>query len=368
MRRILTAILLGWGMFAGEVLAADRVLGVGEEFRFSFRCRWTDYYDSISYTATLDPGMAIVAAPSSRLDVAIEMARPADTSVDHTIAVQMTPSFDQVGGYVVRRNGELALMLPDTGGSFPMLLTYRPTPRSPADTLTLTVLVPKAIRFQRSRINGYLIGQYPPPAGGRSIPDRFVEIWPELMELHLSSQFHIHDFVSNSRTDDQRRFFPKYAVIRYSLIQKVEKLVTLIDRSPNFQCKGIRVLSGYRTPDYNHAVPEAAYNSYHQYGLAADIIVDSNPADGEFDDLNQDGKVNIYDAANLAQICDYLENAGAIEPGGIGLYEYKHRLPGGKYYTSYHIHVDVRPKDAKRTRWGYEFQDGRRVARLVWRK
>lgn len=338
----------------------------GHKGRFIFRCAWVDPYDSLAYTARLEPGMAVIAAPGSKMTWGIEIEDGDQGQQMRIIGVTQNAAFAQNGGRIASRNGhgEIAFDLPDAGGTFPISLTFRYPPDAPAETATLVIVVPKQVRIQRGRIQGYIVGSYPARGDDRRPPDRFVEVSTDMMDLPLSRHFRIRDFVSNSRTPHQQLFFPKYAVIRNSLIQKVEKLVALIDRSPHFQCKGIRVLSGFRTPDYNHVLPESAEHSYHQYGLAADIIVDSAPADGVFDDVNQDGKINIKDAAALAQICDHLEKAGAIAAGGIGLYEHRHSVGGGKWYSTWHVHVDIR--ESRKTRWGYAFKDGRKYARIVW--
>lgn len=336
--------------------------------RMYVRVTWVDAYDSVTYGARQTPGMAVIAAPKTVMTWGFEIEGGAKLTEMQIVGLNQTAVFAQNGGRATVRaaQGQILVNLPDTGGAYPLTLMYRyPPSNASIDTAVLTVLIPASARIVRGRINGYVMGSYPQRADDRHAPDRFVEITPDLMDLHLSRNFRIRDFVSNSRTEDQQRFFPKYAVIRYSLILKVEKLVTLIDQSPKFQCKGIRVLSGFRTPDYNLALPEAAHHSYHQYGLAADIIVDSAPADGTFDDVNQDKKINLYDAAALAGICDHLEKMGALPIGGIGLYE--HQTPAGKkkWASTYHVHIDVR--ETKKTRWGYVFRNGRKYQRLIWR-
>lgn len=334
--------------------------------RARIQCTWTDAYDSRVFSNIFDPGMAVIAAPTTQMRVAFLPAAdgPVSSAV-HVSGIRLPTNFSTVGGSVLIARAyppEHVLVLPEAGGTYPIEWESRPGPDSPVERVTLTVLIPKSAKIQRGRINGYLVGNYPPGRGDLRTPERFVEVTADLMDLHLSSQFRIRDYVSSSRSAQQRDFFPKYMVVRYALIQKVEQLVRIIDLQPNFECKGVRILSGFRTPDYNRFVPEAAFHSYHQYGLAADIIVDSAPRDGQFDDINLDRKVDIQDAATLAKVCDILEERGAIAPGGIGLYEYR---TGGRNYSSrFHIHVDVREKE--RTRWGYVFRNGRKFARLIW--
>ncbi|OGH59649.1 MAG: hypothetical protein A3G34_07460 [Candidatus Lindowbacteria bacterium RIFCSPLOWO2_12_FULL_62_27] len=360
---LLGFVLLASGVLPGPAHARDAG-------RWAVLCQWVDPYDSAAYQAKKEPGMAIIAAPRSRLIVAPVREGGTDSPDIQTAALGHSAEFAQWGGRLAGRTSRpngYVIDLPDTGGVFPLSVGCRlgRNGGGSAETLPLVIIIPQKLRIVRGRINGYVMGTYPERDDDRRAPDRFVEITPDMMDLHISRNFRVGDFVSSSRSDAQVRHFPKYAVIRHSLINKVERLVDLIDRSPHFQCKGIRVLSGFRTPDYNRFLPEAAFHSYHQYGLAADIIVDSAPADGVFDDVNQDRKSNIYDAATLAGICDQLEQRGALPIGGIGLYEHQHSAGKGKWYSTFHVHVDVR--ESKKTRWGYAFRNGRRYARLVWR-
>ena len=102
-------------------------------------------------------------------------------------------------------------------------------------------------------------------------------------------------------------------------------------------------MSGYRTPYYNAALNNVSH-SRHLWGGAADIYIDENPADGEMDDLNRDGRIDWRDARVLYRIID-------------GMYAYKRYSPfigGLAHYrrTAYHgpfVHVDVR---GHRARWG----------------
>lgn len=349
---------------AASKMSAERV---EPQSRLVFQCVWVDAYEPTQYTAVLDPGMLVIAAPRTRMSIDLTSEGAADTSLAQVIGVTVGSAFAQAGGSVVSHPRPTILQVPESGGTFPLTLSYRTGLSSAVDSATLILVVPKSVRIARGRINGYVMGAYPSPVDDQKVPDRFVEITPDLMDLHLSKHFHMRDFVSSSRTADQAAYFPKYAIIRYALIVKVEKLVNSIDHYRNFECKGIRVFSGYRTPDFNRVLPEAVERSYHQYGLAADLIIDSAPADGQFDDINQDGKTDIYDVVTLARFCDHLEKMGAVPFGGIGIYQYRHSLRGGKWSATYHVHVDVRKSSNHGRRWGYAFRDGRRFARIEWK-
>jgi hypothetical protein len=111
------------------------------------------------------------------------------------------------------------------------------------------------------------------------------------------------------------------------------------------------VLSGFRTPQYNARVSfeGAAYASRHQYGDAADVIIDAN-RDGRMDDLNRDGVVDFMDTDVINRAVEKVEREHPVLVGGLGLY---HAMgPSGPF-----AHIDVR---GTRARWS---NDGTRRAR-----
>jgi hypothetical protein len=76
------------------------------------------------------------------------------------------------------------------------------------------------------------------------------------------------------------------------------------------------------------------------YGDAADIFLDAD-GDGQMDDLNGDGRVDMQDARWLAAVAESVEAAHPEVTGGIGIY----RANGvhGPF-----VHVDTR---GFRARW-----------------
>jgi len=102
------------------------------------------------------------------------------------------------------------------------------------------------------------------------------------------------------------------------------------------------VMSGFRTPQYNHHTlnnPRSSL-SRHQFGDAADVWID-NEGDGYMSDLNGDGRRDIEDARVMLRAVERVEQQHPELVGGAGLYR-ANRVRGP------FIHVDVR---GARARW-----------------
>jgi hypothetical protein len=78
-------------------------------------------------------------------------------------------------------------------------------------------------------------------------------------------------------------------------------------------------------------------HSAHQWGGAADVFIDENPADGMMDDLNGDGRSDGKDSRILFRIVDRMSLSRYYLPylGGIG--HYSRNRSHGPF-----VHVDVR--------------------------
>ena len=174
---------------------------------------------------------------------------------------------------------------------------------------------------QNGRIGLYYIGNWPsarktakatytPPSG-------FIEVTQETQNTYLSEHFRLHDFLPH----DQAGVWPKYIVVNMKLVDKLE--LVLIDlQQHGIPSKGVRVLSGFRTPQYNRNGGDPtgrASLSRHMYGDAADIFID-NDGNGNMDDLNHDGRVNIEDARVILAAVNRVEAAHPSLIGGCGVY------------------------------------------------
>jgi hypothetical protein len=83
-----------------------------------------------------------------------------------------------------------------------------------------------------------------------------------------------------------------------------------------------------------------AFASRHQYGDAADVIIDAD-GDGRMDDLNRDGIVDFRDTDVINRAVERVEWRYPELVGGLGLY--RAMGPSGPF-----AHIDVR---GKRARW-----------------
>jgi uncharacterized protein YcbK (DUF882 family) len=190
------------------------------------------------------------------------------------------------------------------------------------------------------RVNGYRLGEWPAErwlmAQNYFNPDGFVEVTPSNASLSLSEHFVLGDFV----TRDQQQQWPKYVVLEEKLIDKLELVVREL-AAAGHRADSVIVLSGFRAPYYNdRGFDEGmARASRHQYGDAADIIIDSD-GDGRMDDLNGDGRVDLRDIAPITSAIARIEERYAEFVGGLGTYSAMG--PRGPF-----AHIDVRGTSAR---------------------
>ncbi len=189
-------------------------------------------------------------------------------------------------------------------------------------------------------LNGYRLGNYPQdPLKGLAIyrpPAGFVEVTPANANTAISPNFRLGQFVSK-----QSQGYPKYLTLRPPLLLKLEQILAALNAQGRHTASLV-IMSGFRTPWYNHAIGNVPY-SRHTWGDAADIFVDQSPADGRMDDLNRDGKLDQGDAQWLATLVDTMSRRGEFgnRIGGIGVY-------GSTATHGPFVHVDVR---GFRARW-----------------
>ncbi|MBK8248547.1 MAG: hypothetical protein IPK85_14230 [Gemmatimonadetes bacterium] len=193
----------------------------------------------------------------------------------------------------------------------------------------------------RGRVGRYLVGTWPREGRGNpDLPDGFIEVTPDNQDTQLSEHFRLRDFL----THDQANVWPKYVVVREPLLDKLELVIADLN-AQGIRVGGLKVLSGFRTPQYNaRGVGRGgrAKDSRHQYGDAADVFVDDN-GDGRQDDLNGDGRSDSRDIRILIESVNRVERAHPELSGGLGLYR----------STSNHggfVHVDAR---GAAVRWGF---------------
>ena len=170
-------------------------------------------------------------------------------------------------------------------------------------------------------------------------PPGFIQVTQANQDLQLSEHFRLRDFL----TKDQFTVWPKYVVLRESLIDKLELVIAELNVMGH-RVGHVQVMSGFRHPFYNQqgvGKGGRADDSRHQYGDASDIFVD-NDRDGNMDDLDGDRRITVRDAEPIIEAVRRVELAHPELIGGMGRY----------HATDAHgpfVHVDVRGTPA---RWG----------------
>jgi len=251
---------------------------------------------------------------------------------------------DALGGATVNFGGremdvaEAQLKAGDEPGL--QVMEIRNTASGEAVLINVFTKVPATMVDRNGWLNGYRIDKYPDkPLKGLDIylpPDGFVEVTPENFNTAVSPNFILGEFVAK-----QASAYPKYLLLRSSLLLKLENVLAALNQSGH-PTEDFVIMSGYRTPFYNRAIGNVPY-SRHVWGGAADIYIDHSPADGRMDDLNGDGKVNRSDAVWLANFINDMSVRGTFGPriGGLGVY-------GATSAHGPYVHVDVR---GTRARW-----------------
>ncbi len=173
-----------------------------------------------------------------------------------------------------------------------------------------------------NRLGLYYIGNWPATRKGQrgvsyEPPSGFIEVTPQNQDTRLSEHFRLRDFLPH----DQQNVWPKYIVVDMKMIDK-DELVLEDLKQHGINPAGVKVMSGFRTPQYNAGGGDPrgrAALSRHMYGDANDIFID-NDGNGSMDDLNHDGRVNIADAKVIEDAVNRVERAHPSLIGGCGIY------------------------------------------------
>jgi uncharacterized protein YcbK (DUF882 family) len=270
-----------------------------------------------------------------------------DTSADEGVTADSLPRGAEVrytaNGDVTQIDSE-----PQGAGVWSVALAIGNAIRPITDFSVITELPFNA--KTKGRIGLYYIGNWPAersrgkvgpskaPAMSYANPPGFIEVTPQNADTYVSEHFRLRDFL----THDQPNVWPKYLVLQMKNVDKLE-LVLQDLQAHGVDISGVRVMSGFRTPQYNATGgnPQGrAALSRHMYGDAADIYIDSNH-DGVMDDLDHNGKININDAKVIEAAVDRVEAAHPEVVGGAGIY------PAGPGHGPF-IHIDTR---GYRARW-----------------
>jgi hypothetical protein len=209
------------------------------------------------------------------------------------------------------------------------------------DTITLHVFVMvPASHVRNGMLNGYRIGSYPrKPLNGNPAylpPPGFIEVTRKNEDTKLSPHFTLKQFLCKQ---DETKTFPKYVVLEERLPLKLEAILTEVN-DLGVKVDTLHVMSGYRTPFYNHAIGDVPY-SMHQWGGAADVYVDPED-DGRMEDLDGNHQVDVNDAKYLYDRIDEMLMMKSFQrfQGGMGFY------PETPAHPPF-VHVDVRGTKAR---------------------
>ena len=218
----------------------------------------------------------------------------------------------------------------------------------PVTDFSLITVHPRSEK-QNGKVGLYYIGNWPGESGPVSAPKKapsdryrppsgFIEVTQDNADTKVSEHFKLRDFL----THDQPNVWPKYLVLEMRNVDKLE-LVLADLQSHGANVSGVKVMSGFRTPQYNKGGGNTggrAGLSRHMYGDAADIYIDSN-GDGVMDDLDHDGRISIQDARVVLAAVDRVEAAHPELVGGCGVY------PAEAGHGPF-VHIDSR---GYRARW-----------------
>ena len=222
-----------------------------------------------------------------------------------------------------------ALFQEPAQGTLPPPLPYR---------LQVVVMRPTSAAVN-GVLNGYPVGVFPNSnVEGKwrfEAPRGFVEITEENRDIFLTDHIRLRDLDCKLENP-----YPHYAVIQTSLLVKLEGLVDMLN-ARGLPGSHMRIMSGFRTPDYNRSVGNETSLSRHLAGDAADVFLDRN-RDGRMDDLNRDGRVNRRDARLLLSIVEAMDESpeyGALVGGAAA---YRANASHGPF-----VHVDARGYPAR---------------------
>jgi hypothetical protein len=258
----------------------------------------------------------------------------------------ITPESLPPGASIKYRNGEVVAPAPKHPGIWNVLLAAGNALR-PVSNFNVITMLPFSAK-QNGRVGLYYVGNWPTerggvepskaPRGAYAPPPGFIEVTRENAATPVSQHFTLGDFV----THDQGNVWPKYLVLQTKLIDKLELVLSDLE-AHGVDTRGVRIMSGFRTPQYNAGGGNTggrANLSRHMYGDASDIYID-NDHDGQMDDLNHDGRITIDDARVILAAVERVEAAHPELVGGAGVYT---AAPGHGPF----IHIDTR---GYRARW-----------------
>jgi hypothetical protein len=349
---------VSWGNVAGAVFVTVIALGYGWSFANRDFLRTSSANGEVSTAGFVAAALTNANAPTTSYLTNAAL----DALTERMLAKQMgksgrlRASFETAGGVVADSlppgaelrytQGRDTVATPGRSGVWRVLIAMGQGLK-PVSNFSFIRMLPFESKVD-GKIGTYRIGSWPSERGAKGPPrapaDRyanprgFIEVTLENRDTPISEHFTLRDFL----TKGQDNVWPKYLVLSPRLIDKIE-LVLKDLQERGIDTKGVFVMSGFRTPSYNSGGGETSGRadlSRHMYGDAGDIWID-NDRDGQMDDLNKDGRVDIGDSRFILESVERVERAYPELIGGTGVY----RAASGH---GPFIHIDTR---GYRARW-----------------
>jgi len=301
--------------FGGPVLAAPPPPSAVRRVSSSLmdpRAKSTAYLDD----AVLKGLLAGLRGESGKLKAAF---RPPNADLADEADQNFSATFEGESGQAISTD---KLIAPADPGVYKLAVQLGKVSQ-PIEDLRIITMVPFAEK-KNERIGLYYLGSWPYEKGGTPLlasyanPSGFVEVTRENRSTPVSEHFKLGDFL----TKDQPDVWPKYLLLDPKLLDKLELTIEEL-RQEGHPVEHVLVMSGFRTPRYNKSGGNPggrASLSRHMYGDASDVYVD-NDRDGQPDDLNGDGRVDVQDAKVFADAAEKVEQRHPALVGGIGIYK-----------------------------------------------
>lgn len=326
--RRLSARTFGW--LAGAALVAGAVTSA-QAAAVLFPIDWTPFHIQAS-----PDFIAHINGEPTRQDVAIAVVMPgqsvrvaADRLSDKADLVLDDPAGQRLARRPLSSRAAWRWRAPDTPGVYQLTLRNRATTAA----LHIQVFVETPFDISQTELAGYHIGQYQSrPRHDNPIyapPKGLIRVTPAMADIEVAPGLYLGDFLCHQQPEQ----WPKFLRLEPRLLTKLQAITQAV-RATGIRLDALTVMSGYRTPWYNQDIGNTTVYSRHLYGGAADIFVDTT-GDGDMDDLNADGVIDVEDARWLAQLIEQVDDAHPAFAGGLSAY------PGNAFHGPF-VHVDVR--------------------------
>jgi len=166
----------------------------------------------------------------------------------------LTPDTLPPGGQLQYSHGNEVSGEPKGAGVWRVLLAVGNAVRPVAGFNVITMLPFSA--KQNGKVGLYFLGNWPNERGktgpskasatAYANPAGFIEVTQENADTPVSEHFKLRDFI----THDQPNVWPKYLVLQPKLVDKLELVLSDL-QAHGVDVSGVKVMSGFRTPQYN---------------------------------------------------------------------------------------------------------------------